>query len=85
MNKNVHWKPNKEERNEQIVVLRDFLIIEIRRSFQKVRVIRKDKYNFAKHSKEWVENSGIQEKNGLFMKFTTQKQLFAKLKQLKQV
>ena len=52
-----------------------------RRSFQKVRVIRKDKYNFAKHSKEWVENSGIQEKNGLFMKFTTQKQLFAKLKQ----
>ena len=48
-------------------------------------MIRKDQYNFAKHSKEWVEDSGIQEKNGLFMKFTTQKQLFAKLKQLKQV
>ena len=45
-------------------------------------MIRKDQYNFAKHSKEWVEDSGIQEKNGLFMKFTTQKQLFAKLKQL---
>ena len=30
-------------------------------------MIRKDQYNFAKHSKEWVENSGIQKKNGLFM------------------
>ena len=48
-------------------------------------MIRKDQYNFAKHSKEWVEDSGIQEKNGLFMKFTTQKTIICELKQLKQI
>ena len=75
----------KKKETKQIVVLRDFLIMRLE-GLSKSKGDPKGSSTILPNTRKsgW-KDSGIQEKIGLFMKFTTQKQLFAKLKQLKQV